>query len=147
AIVPHQRFRAVLDRARIPMPRDGHRNLCTSPVQVDASRVGCRSETQQIEQRVIPFVARAADSPRMAKKVTPPAAVVAALHSSGFPFQTAVRREIEAAAPGGRRVEATEYSWQTADGETHFLDLVATNGVIHLTIECKKTRKEILTFL
>jgi hypothetical protein len=80
----------------------------------------------------------------MTEIVKPPPAVVAALRSSGFPFQTAVAHAVEAAP--GWRIHASEYPWQR-DDETHFLDLVATNGVFYLTIECKKTRKEILTFL
>lgn len=87
----------------------------------------------------------ASDSRRMIAKVKPPEAVVRALQNSGFPFQTAVAHAVEAAPQW--RVLSSEYPWQTANGETHFLDLVATNDVIYLTIECKKTRKETLTFL
>jgi hypothetical protein len=44
-------------------------------------------------------------------------------------------------------VYASEYPWRTAGGDGQFLDLIATNGTIYLTVECKKTRKEILIFL
>lgn len=82
----------------------------------------------------------------MAKSKTKvPAAVLAALQSSGFPFQTAVAYVIPAVA--GWSVYASEYPWRTSAGDYQFLDLVATNRNLFLTIECKKTRKEILTFL
>jgi hypothetical protein len=81
----------------------------------------------------------------MTEQIRPPEAVVSALRSSGFPFQTAIAHAV-AASPGWR-VTASEYPWQGPGGETHFLDLVATNGTIYLTIECKKTRKEAFTFL
>lgn len=88
------------------------------------------------------------DNPlRMTTAVTPPSAVVGALQSSGFPFQTAVTHAIGASARFGWRLEASELPWRAPDGETHFLDIVATNGAIYLTIECKKTRKETFTFL
>jgi hypothetical protein len=85
------------------------------------------------------------DASRMTQKVNRPPEVLAALRGSGFPFQTAVTSAVESTP--GWRVHTTEYPWQTTSGETHFLDLIATNGSIYLTIECKKTRKEILTFL
>lgn len=44
-------------------------------------------------------------------------------------------------------VYATEYPWQTLDGDSQFLDIVAQNEVMYLCIECKKTRKEALVFL
>lgn len=68
-----------------------------------------------------------------------------ALLSSGFPLQTRIRHEI-LASPGWT-VHASEYPWQGPGGDDRFLDLVATNGRLVLTIECKKTTKEILTFL
>lgn len=76
-----------------------------------------------------------------------PRNVFAALQGSGFPFQTAVRHAIGAKAGAGWRVHASEYSWQTLDGEGRFLDLVADNGTFFLTIECKKTTKDTLIFL
>jgi len=74
-----------------------------------------------------------------------PESVLAALQSSGFPFQTAVAHVIRAVP--GWSVHASEYPWQTSGRDGQFLDLVATNRTLFLTIECKKTRKEILTFL
>jgi hypothetical protein len=91
-------------------------------------------------------VAAMADpEPRMTAKVQPPGDVVAALKNSGFPFQTAVAHAIESFPHW--RIHKSEYAWLKATGETQFLDLIATNGNLYLTIECKKTRKESLTFL
>jgi hypothetical protein len=73
-------------------------------------------------------------------------AITGALQGSGFPFQTAVANVI-ADTRSAWHVHASEYAWQTPRGETHFLDLVATNGRMYLAIECKKTRKDIFTFL
>ncbi len=84
------------------------------------------------------------DSP-MTERVKPPADVVAALRNSGFPFQTAVQHAVQAAP--GWRVHRVEYGWETPTGDTSFLDLVATNRVIYVTIECKRMRKGALTFL
>jgi len=78
-------------------------------------------------------------------KTKAPEAVLAALRSSGFPFQTAVANVIRDVS--GWSVCASEYPWRTSTGDNQFLDIVATNGSLFLTIECKKTRKEILTFL
>jgi hypothetical protein len=80
----------------------------------------------------------------MRAKVPPPADVVAALKKSGFPFQTAVQHVIETAP--GWRVHEAEYGWETSTGETRYLDLIATNGTIYLTVECKKTAKEKLIY-
>jgi len=74
-----------------------------------------------------------------------PETVLAALQGSGFPFQTAVAGVIRTSR--GWSVYETEYPWQTTSGDGQFLDLVATDESLFLTIECKKTRKEILTFL
>jgi hypothetical protein len=74
-----------------------------------------------------------------------PQAVSSALYHSGFPFQTLARHLAQ--ATGKWRVHASEYPWQGPGGDDHFLDLVVTNGHWYLTIECKKTRKESLTFL
>ena len=74
-----------------------------------------------------------------------PESVLAALQSSGFPFQTAVAHVINPSI--GWALHASEYPWQTSNGDGQFLDIVATNRVVFLAIECKKTRKEVLTFL
>lgn len=73
-------------------------------------------------------------------------AVFESLNRSGFTFQTAVTH---AMSRSGARwgVYASEYPWRDADGRDNFLDIVATNGQFILTVECKKTSKEILTFL
>ncbi len=76
-----------------------------------------------------------------------PAAVFGSLQGSGFPFQTAIAQVIRAKTPAGWSIRASEYAWQTLDGEGHFLDLVAQKGPLLLTIECKKTAKEVWTFL
>lgn len=77
-------------------------------------------------------------------KTEVPETVFTALQSSGFPFQTAVADVIGAA---GWSVYASEYPWRTSTGDYQFLDLVARKVNLFLTIECKKTRKEKLTFL
>ena len=79
------------------------------------------------------------------KNMAVPQPVASALQSSGFPFQTAVAHVIRSAP--GWSVHASEYPWQPPGGDGQFLDLIATNGALFLTVECKKTRKEILTFL
>ena len=77
-----------------------------------------------------------------------PDAVRASLQNSGFPFQTAVTHAVAAKAREGWAVYASEFPWQSLDGETRFLDLVAAlNASFYLAIECKRTRKEIFTFL
>jgi len=78
------------------------------------------------------------------QKVAPPA-VIAALRASGFPFQTAVAHAVRTTS--GWSVHASEYPWQDPAGTDQFLDLVITNGKCFLTVECKKTTKEMLTFL
>ena len=40
-----------------------------------------------------------------------PAAIIAALQNSGFPFQTAIRHAITSATPRGFSVYASEYPW------------------------------------
>lgn len=74
-----------------------------------------------------------------------PETVISALMRSGFPFQTAVAQAIIDAPPW--KVHQSEYPWLTADGNEKFLDIVATNGSLYLTVECKKTQKEKLIFL
>ena len=74
-----------------------------------------------------------------------PKSLIIALQRSGFPFQTAVRQVIHDSKKWC--VDSSEYPWRTMGGDEQFLDIVATNGSLFLTIECKKTRTEILTFL
>jgi hypothetical protein len=76
---------------------------------------------------------------------TIPKAVNESLQASGFPFQTAIRHVITSCK--GWAVHASEYPWLNSHNGDNFLDIVATNGRFILTVECKKTRHEILTFL
>ena len=74
-------------------------------------------------------------------------AVLNALLASGFPFQTAIA-EIARQVPG-YNVLAEEFPWRDETGTDHFLDLIIFKRDFNLIvpIECKKTQKEILTFL
>ncbi len=72
-------------------------------------------------------------------------AVNGALLSSGFPFQTAIAQVIRAEPDW--EVAAEEWSWQDADGSNQFVDIVARHERLALVVECKKTNKEIFTFL
>jgi hypothetical protein len=74
-----------------------------------------------------------------------PQAVFGALNASGFPFQTAIENLVR--LQEGWAVAAAEFPWQDPDAGDLFLDLVATRGPIAVTVECKKTQKETLTFL
>ncbi len=76
-----------------------------------------------------------------------PPAVFSSLQASGFPFQTAIAHVIHAKTPTGWSVHASEYAWLPLAGEGQFLDLVAQKGPLLLTIECKKTAKDVWTFL
>jgi len=67
-----------------------------------------------------------------------------ALVASGFPFQTAVSQVIRRSA---YTLVAEEIPWRDDAGNDQFLDLVAEKNRLTLTIECKKTQKETLTFL
>ncbi len=70
-------------------------------------------------------------------------AIINALLASGFPFQTAISDSVRQMP--NCRVEAEEFPWRDGNGADHFLDLVIVNFIV--TIECKKTQKEIFTFL
>jgi hypothetical protein len=74
-----------------------------------------------------------------------PPAVFESLKSSGFPFQTAIARIIADTQP--YHIETEEFPWQDHTGKDQFVDLIASNEAWTLVIECKKTRKENLTFL
>jgi len=69
-----------------------------------------------------------------------------ALKGSGFPFQTAIRYAIRT-HPAQYRIHASEYPWRNRKNEDSFLDLVANNRQLVLTIECKKTKQENYIFL
>ena len=81
---------------------------------------------------------------------TIPQAVRDALQGSGIPFQTAVAHVIR--SQPGWQLHTSEYPWQDPAGSGQFLDLIATTthdtkNKVFLTIECEKTKKEILNFL
>jgi hypothetical protein len=75
----------------------------------------------------------------------PKQAVQNALLASGFPFQTAIS-EIATQVPRCKLI-AEEFPWRDDAGVDRFLDLILYEGNFILTIECKKTQKEIFTFL
>lgn len=68
-----------------------------------------------------------------------------ALLASGFPFQTAVAGIIRATPNWTLAHE--EFSWRDAGGEDRFLDIVARWHRFVVAIECKKTQKDLFTFL
>jgi len=72
--------------------------------------------------------------------------IEAALRGSGFPFQTAVRYAIRT-HPARYRIHASEYPWRNRKNEDSFLDIVANNRQLILTVECKKTKQEKYIFL
>jgi hypothetical protein len=71
--------------------------------------------------------------------------VMNGLLASGFPFQTAVARIVKHAAT--YTLVAEEFAWRDETGNDRFLDLIAKTGSFIVTVECKKTQKEIFTFL
>lgn len=76
---------------------------------------------------------------------SPNQAVINGLLASGFPFQTAIAevvRKIHYCT-----IAAQEFPWRDEAGADHFLDLVVHTHSLIVTIECKKTQKEIFTFL
>jgi len=75
----------------------------------------------------------------------PPQVVINALMASGFPLQTAVARVIQH-VPQCELI-AEEFPWRDEISGDQFLDLIAKKGPFIAAIECKKTQKEILTFL
>lgn len=79
------------------------------------------------------------------KQFTAPQPAIGALLASGFPFQTAIARIARQAR--GCEVTCEEFPWQDAGGQDRFCDIVARKHRFIVTIECKKTRKDILTFL
>lgn len=74
-----------------------------------------------------------------------PQSVISALLASGFPFQTAVASIVR--GTNGYTLAGEEVAWKDEMGNDQFLDLVAERGHVFLPIECKKTQKEMLTFL
>jgi hypothetical protein len=84
-------------------------------------------------------------APETDQKQDFPPAVLTALKGSGFRFQTAVAHVIHSTQ--GYSIHASEYAWRGLDGESSFLDIVAISKPFVLTIECKKIRHDIFTFL
>jgi hypothetical protein len=72
-------------------------------------------------------------------------AVINALLASGFPFQTAIADVVRHVPDWS--IEKEEFPWRDDTGTDRFLDLVVCKNNLHVTIECKKTQKEIFTFL
>jgi len=67
------------------------------------------------------------------------------LQKSGFPFQTTI---VDIVRNNGRwHVDDEEIPWRDDGGRDHFLDFAATNRHCIITVECKKTEKDIYTFL
>jgi len=74
-----------------------------------------------------------------------PKSVIDSLQASGFPFQTAVAQLIRNSK--GWKVHTTEFPWRGPKDDDRFLDIIATNKQFVITVECKKTRQDTLTFL
>lgn len=74
-----------------------------------------------------------------------PQSVRGALLASGFPFQTAVAEVVRGVRNWSLVRE--EFPWQDDTGAERFLDIVATNGMFVVAIECKKTQKDTFNFL
>ena len=70
---------------------------------------------------------------------------IQSLLASGFPFQTSIAQLVRQ-VPGCDSVEE-EVPWNDGTGDDHFLDLVVFLRNFIVVIECKKTQKEIFTFL
>jgi len=70
---------------------------------------------------------------------------IASLMASGFPFQTAITNVIKQTP--NWKIMNEEFPWKDDSGSERFLDIIATNGSVIIAVECKKTQKEILTFL
>jgi hypothetical protein len=71
--------------------------------------------------------------------------VIPSLQKSGFPFQTAIASVVRAVADC--EIKKEEFPWRDDIGVVRFLDLVISKHNFFIAIECKKTEKEIFTFL
>jgi hypothetical protein len=71
--------------------------------------------------------------------------IIGAILGSGFPFQTAIAHVVKGVPDCEIRKE--EFPWRDGTGADRFLDLVVFKHSLVITIECKKTQKEVLTFL
>ena len=74
-----------------------------------------------------------------------PEAVVTALVSSGFPFQTAIAATVPQAVDW--KVLDEEFPWQDTAGADRFLDIAAGNEALFVGLECKKSQTENFIFL
>jgi hypothetical protein len=70
--------------------------------------------------------------------------VANSLLASGFPFQTAIAEAVQQVP--SCKILQEEFPWRDDTG-VGFLDLIANKHDLIVAIECKKTQKEILTFL
>ncbi len=71
--------------------------------------------------------------------------VIGSLLASGFPFQTAVANTIKQTEHWS--VVSQEFPWSDGSGTSQFLDLVIATKLMIAAVECKKSQKEMLTFL
>ena len=71
-------------------------------------------------------------------------AILTALLASGFPFQTAIAELVQEVS--SCKLIAQEFPWKD-DTDVGFLDLVITKHNLIVAIECKKTQKDVFTFL
>lgn len=71
--------------------------------------------------------------------------VLNSLLSSGFPFQTAITEIVKTLS--NHTIAAIEFPWRDELGTDRFLDLIVRRPDLTITIECKKTKNEKLTFL
>jgi len=74
-----------------------------------------------------------------------PKTVIGGLMASGFPFQTAITSVIQQTP--NWNIITEEFPWRDDNGSERFLDLVATDGSMIIAVECKKTQKEVFSFL
>lgn len=66
---------------------------------------------------------------------------LATINASGFPLQIAIENLVRSTEPGGWKVEYAEHAWlNEADGIGGYADIVLTNSVIRLVIECKRVK-------
>ncbi len=77
--------------------------------------------------------------------VDPKDAAIESLQRSGFPFQTAVEEIVSTQT--AFNVRESEFPWLDRHRADQFLDLVFNHNSLYVALECKKTEKEILTFL
>lgn len=70
------------------------------------------------------------------------------VNATGFAFQLAVEELVQGSQDEhGWTVTSREHGWHNSDGEPRFIDLVLTNGRMHMIIECKRVRDTQWVFL